>query len=517
MDITCPHCGHHLRSKPEWAGRTAICKSCNGRFVIPAAPSPNHSEVHNEVIRPSEISKPPPLPAKSDANPFDFLNQATTEANSVKRSRAVKLPRRTFTLLTILGTCILALLAGAAATVVALRSTTPTASRKHQIAEHTDSPTGTDRSRGVTKGNAPADTAQLPHDDVADNSRRLSKGKAADITELRKPNTVKAADTTTLTFTRDATRQLLFEDPNAVMFSADGARLLAVGENDAKEPTLLVWSTRSWEVEASAVLPTSAKHLAMTHDQSMVIIFSGKDEKLWLLDPQSFTIRATLTAPGNVIAFSVAPNALEAASVSAGEWQIQIWDLQNRHVKKVLPGPAELATCIAYSPDGSRLATTGIAKVVLWNTNTAAVARNFDLGGEKTAAFYVAFSPDGRFLAASCNDSKTRIWNVASGDSVNTLDDDKENVFSVEFAPDGRSVLTRSMKGFDRSDKMSIFMALATGSDVCLWNLATRTSQHLNGGVSLLEPQSFTMSPNGLVIACASNKAIRVWEAKPQP
>ncbi len=493
MDMICPHCGKHLRSKPEWIGRTAICNSCNSRFVIPAAPAPNKSEVHFEVVRPSESPNPLTRPAESDENPFDFLNQGTAESHSVERSLAAKLPRRTFSLSAILGTCILALLAGVAATVVALRSTVPDASGKHQIAEHADSPSGTDKSRGV------------------------SKGKAADISEPRKRNTVKAVDTTTLTFTRDATRQLPFEDPNAVMFSADGARLLAVGENDAKEPTLLVWSTRNWEVEASAVLPTSATHLAMTHDQSMVIVFSGKDEKLWLLDPQSFTIRATLTTPGNVIAFSVAPNALEAASVSAGGWQIQLWDLQNRSVKKVLPGSAELSTCIAYSPDGSRLATTGIAKVVLWNTNTGAVARNFDLGEEKTAAFYAAFSPDGKFLAVSCNDSKTRIWNVDSGDSVNTLNDDKENVFSVAFAPDGRSILTRSMKAFDSSDRMSVFLALATGADVSLWNLATRQAQQLNAGVSLLKPQSFAMSPNGLLIACASNKAIRVWEAKPKP
>jgi hypothetical protein len=35
MNITCPHCGAHLKAKPEWAGRTAKCTSCDGRIVIP--------------------------------------------------------------------------------------------------------------------------------------------------------------------------------------------------------------------------------------------------------------------------------------------------------------------------------------------------------------------------------------------------------------------------------------------------------------------------------------------------
>ncbi len=162
MDMTCPHCGNHLRSKPEWTGRTAICKSCKGRFVIPAPPPPEEREVHTEVVRAIESSKALARPAESDENPFDFLNQAATEAHSVKHSPLAKRSRWTFTLTTILGTCILALLAGVSATVVAMRSTVPTANREHQIAEHTDSPSGTDTSRGVSKGKASADTALRP-------------------------------------------------------------------------------------------------------------------------------------------------------------------------------------------------------------------------------------------------------------------------------------------------------------------------------------------------------------------
>ncbi len=75
MDTTCPHCGKHLRSKPEWAGRTATCKSCNGRFVIPAPSPSNDDEVHFELVPPSESSKPLARPAESDENPFSFLNE----------------------------------------------------------------------------------------------------------------------------------------------------------------------------------------------------------------------------------------------------------------------------------------------------------------------------------------------------------------------------------------------------------------------------------------------------------
>ena len=230
---------------------------CGQRLQVPSvSTSSSQRPVKASPIQPVV---PPPLPIPDDTSPIDdplaAFNFSENVSAPLLQHSVAKLPRRTFTLTTILGMCVLALLAGVATTVIAMRSTVPTASKKDGIAEHPNSPSAPNKSRGV--GN----------------------DKAENATERRKPNTAKVADTTALTFTRDATRQLPFADPNAVMFSADGARLLAVGDNDTKEPTLLVWSTRSWEVEASSVLPTSARHLAMTHDQSMVIVFSGKDEK----------------------------------------------------------------------------------------------------------------------------------------------------------------------------------------------------------------------------------------------
>lgn len=70
MDIICPHCGNHLRAQPEWSGRTAICKSCKGRFVIPAPPSPEESEVHTEAPA-AQSSEPPEEKLRSEkACPF---------------------------------------------------------------------------------------------------------------------------------------------------------------------------------------------------------------------------------------------------------------------------------------------------------------------------------------------------------------------------------------------------------------------------------------------------------------
>ena len=151
MDMTCPHCGNHLRSKPEWAGRTATCKSCNGRFVIPTSPTLKDDEVQFEVVQSSVSSKPLARPAEPDENPFEFLTQGTNGAPSGECAPAAKRPHRKFSLPTILGTCLLALLVGVAAIVVALRSTVE---NRQQVENTTGSKDS--RSIGQAKPSTPA-------------------------------------------------------------------------------------------------------------------------------------------------------------------------------------------------------------------------------------------------------------------------------------------------------------------------------------------------------------------------
>ncbi|MFB7280633.1 WD40 repeat domain-containing serine/threonine protein kinase [Streptomyces hydrogenans] len=115
----------------------------------------------------------------------------------------------------------------------------------------------------------------------------------------------------------------------------------------------------------------------------------------------------------------------------------------------LLMGPADTVRTLAFSPDGRLLAAGGHdTRVQLWELDDGAQtpARVFE--GHEGAVYALCFSPDGRALAAAGQDGTTRVWDVATGRATAVLNDPHGAVHAVAFAPDGATLATGGWSTF---------------------------------------------------------------------
>ena len=117
-----------------------------------------------------------------------------------------------------------------------------------------------------------------------------------------------------------------------------------------------------------------------------------------------------------------------------------------------LTGPTNIVFSVAFSPDGKTLAAgSGDHKVWLWNL--ADPARPTPLGqpltGPTEGVNAVAFSPDGKTLAAGSIDHKVWRWNLTDPARPTPLGQPltgpTEGVGSVAFSPDGKTLAAGSI------------------------------------------------------------------------
>ena len=110
---------------------------------------------------------------------------------------------------------------------------------------------------------------------------------------------------------------------------------------------------------------------------------------------------------------------------------------------------------VAFSPDGKILAA-GDTKGEIRLYRLADSQQLLLCQGHENWIPCLAFSPDGSILASSSTDYTVKLWDLQTGQCLNTLQGHNDEVWSVAFSPDGK--------------------ILASGSDdhtIKLWNVST--------------------------------------------
>jgi WD40 repeat protein len=105
-------------------------------------------------------------------------------------------------------------------------------------------------------------------------------------------------------------------------------------------------------------------------------------------------------------------------------------------------GPLAGVAAVAFSPDGKLLAMGGYQDVLIWDLPSARLLRRIGLGPMSNLVQDVAFHKDGVLLAVAegtpAGPGAVRVFHVAEGRMVMDFSEPKDVVYSLAFSPDGR-------------------------------------------------------------------------------
>ncbi len=170
----------------------------------------------------------------------------------------------------------------------------------------------------------------------------------------------------------------------------------------------------------------------------------------------------------------------------------ELWNYVTRERVAALP---DSGGHIAMSHDGKKLATGNTNKTTkIWDIATGHLDRILETDG----VIAMAFSPDGRTLAASGWKSDVTLWDIDLKKPVGSLTNSQRHIWSTAYSPDGLLLATA---GADQT--------------IRLYDLKTRqeTERLVGHGDQVL---SLAFSPVGQTLASGSkDKTAMLWNLHP--
>ena len=128
-----------------------------------------------------------------------------------------------------------------------------------------------------------------------------------------------------------------------------------------------------------------------------------------------------------------------------GDGTIRFWDAHTgKHLKTISDHTLSVHS-VAFSPDGSTFANTGMADntIPIRDVQTGELLKVLD--GDTDLFCSVMYSPDGRTLAAGSLEGPIWVWNTQTGERLHTFTDPEFETHSLAYSPDSTILMSGSV------------------------------------------------------------------------
>ncbi|MHB1423675.1 MAG: sigma-70 family RNA polymerase sigma factor [Gemmataceae bacterium] len=317
-----------------------------------------------------------------------------------------------------------------------------------------------------------------------------------------------------------------------VAFAPNGKTLVAI-ERDTKrnQDSLGLWDVAGGKELSRFTDDSGFWSIVFSRDGKTLIVASSGTIRL-LDAATSKEVGPTAGSPGYAGFAVMSPDGRTLAYYR--HKYIHFWDMRaGQEIGVINAGPSGTLS-LAFAPDGKTMvASAGAHDINFWDVNTRKLIRRLQWDKkERPYAWWAggfAFSTDGRLLASSDTKSpKIRLLDVTSGKQVRQLDlsDPKAHKNNwvdpnaVAFSPDGRLLAASGRTGFGGS-RVAIWET-ATGKELphltrIMNDPAQKDEPNHSPGVSMFESKSISpkvvFSPNGrMMVKNGRPKTIAIWE-----
>ena len=289
----------------------------------------------------------------------------------------------------------------------------------------------------------------------------------------------------------------------SVAFSPDSSQLIA-GSADG--------SVYTYDLETAQNVAlgqhSDAVWAAQVSPDGTLIASGGADNQviLWDASGQGGLSRIFARQAEAVSSLALHDNMLASANGNpAGEgtdYSIQLWDITTGEAHLRLDGHRQAVTAVAFSPDGSHLASASADQtVMLWELASDSVL-SLSLTGHTDAVMAVAYQPNGQVVASGGFDNTIRLWDAATGAPIGQpLTGHADAVLTLAFSPDGDRLVSGS---FD--------------STIRLWDSETglAVGEPLTGHTDAVTQVVF--NADGTLLASTSRDAsVLLWDISAEP